>query len=219
MRAQLLRNGGLVWAASLLLTLALAGCDAGAPGTRGEQASAGAARAGEPGSGGDPAAAGGYGAPGAADRSAGPAAPDRGARPDFSGRVTRWMDGDSFLMRADGRDVEVRIADIDAPEKGQPFADASRDALRELAEGSAVRVEPITTDRYGRTIGRVFVGGTDVGRFLVEQGLAWVSDRHAEDPALFAAQDRAEASGRGLWSLPDGEREPPWEWRARQPRH
>jgi endonuclease YncB( thermonuclease family) len=29
-------------------------------------------------------------------------------------------------------------------------------------------------DRYGRTIGRVFVGGVDVNAALVEQGAAWV---------------------------------------------
>jgi endonuclease YncB( thermonuclease family) len=68
-------------------------------------------------------------------------------------------------------------------------------------------------DRYGRTIGRVFVGGVDVNAALVEQGAAWVYRRYAKDPSLFRLEAQAKAAKRGLWGLPKAQRCPPWDWR------
>lgn len=68
-------------------------------------------------------------------------------------------------------------------------------------------------DRYGRTVGRVYVGGMDVNAELVRQGAAWVYRHYAKDPALFALEDEARAAKRGLWTLPEAQQIPPWEWR------
>src|SRR5690606_23557639 len=52
------------------------------------------------------------------------AAQDPARRPQaVQGSVVRVLDGDSLLMRAAGGELRgVRIAGIDAPEKGQPHA-------------------------------------------------------------------------------------------------
>lgn len=69
------------------------------------------------------------------------------------------------------------------------------------------------TDRYGRTVGRVYVGDTDVNAELVKQGAAWVYRQYAKDPSLYALENEAKAARRGLWGLPETERCPPWDWR------
>ncbi len=59
------------------------------------------------------------------------------------------------------RQVRVRLAEIDAPERGQPHGDRARQALSDLAFGRAVRVAVVDTDNYGRTVrpvGRRAVG-------------------------------------------------------------
>ena len=74
----------------------------------------------------------------------------------------------------------------------------------------------VDTDRYGRTVGRVFVGQTDVNAALVRQGAAWVYRQYAHDPALLVLEQAARDDRRGLWALPEAERVPPWEWRRQR---
>jgi endonuclease YncB( thermonuclease family) len=135
---------------------------------------------------------------------------------DFSGTVTRIFDGDSFLVRPQrGRDVDVRLIDIDAPEKGQPHADRSRAAVERLIGSRAVFVDVIDTDQYGRKLARVYrePDRLDVTRTLVHDGHVWVYRRTARDQALFKLEDAAKASRSGLWSLPAHDRMPPWRFR------
>lgn len=97
-------------------------------------------------------------------------------------------DGDT--LRCDGE--KIRISNIDAPElAGSPRCDPdnlrgganpswcdfelgerSGDALRALVRNGKVAIERSGEDQYGRTLGRVSVDGTDVGDYLVAQGLA-----------------------------------------------
>ena len=70
------------------------------------------------------------------------------------------------------------------------------------------------TDRYGRTVGRVFAGALDVNAEMVRRGAAWVYRRHSDDPVLLRLEQAARAERTGLWGLPEAERTPPWEWRA-----
>ncbi len=139
----------------------------------------------------------------------------------ISGRATRIHDGDSFAMLAtDGRRLTIRISGIDAPEKGQPFADRSRQHLVELIADRDLAIAPIKTDMYGRIVAVVHVGELDVGLAQVRSGMAWHFRRYARDqsPAHRQAYARAESVARdariGLWR----DRSPlePWRYREQQ---
>jgi endonuclease YncB( thermonuclease family) len=132
--------------------------------------------------------------------------------------VGHVKDGDSLVLLSGGQRLEVRIAEIDAPELGQPFGRKARQALLRRVEGREVRLEVVDHDRYDRTVGRLFVGDEDVGRALVREGTAWVSRRYGRDPGLFELEAEARAARRGLWALPEAERTPPWRWRDAHPR-
>ena len=69
----------------------------------------------------------------------------------------------------------------------------------------------ITTDRYGRIVGRVYVGGIDVNRELVAQGYAGVYRKYSDDAELLRLEAEAKQKGLGLWAEPNPV--PPWEWR------
>ncbi len=71
-------------------------------------------------------------------------------------------------------------------------------------------------DRYGRAVGRVRVGAVDVNAEMVRRGAAWVYQRYTRDPALLRTEAEARTARRGLWALPEAQRVPPWEWRARR---
>lgn len=131
--------------------------------------------------------------------------------------VVAIADGDTLTcLTDDKRQVKVRLAEIDAPEKKQAFGARSRQSLAELCHERRASVQVVTTDRYGRTVGRVMCAGTDANAEQIRRGFAWVYDRYVTDRSLYALQDEARAAGRGLWVEPEPVR--PWEWRKAVPR-
>jgi endonuclease YncB( thermonuclease family) len=141
---------------------------------------------------------------------------------DFSGTVRKIFDGDSFLVRpAKGRDIDVRLQDIDAPEKDQPYGSAARSALVNLIGDRKVFVDVLDTDRYGRKVVRVYrePDRLDVVKALVRDGHVWVYRRTVHDRSLIPLEDAARASHRGLWALPAKDLVPPWQHRYQQRRN
>ena len=136
------------------------------------------------------------------------------ARADFRGRVVAVHDGDTISVLVDQSPVRVRLAGVDAPERGQPFANASRHALEALVAAREVQVVERGRDGYGRVLGQVIVGVIDVGTEQVRSGYAWVYRRFERDARLIALEAEAKAARRGLWR--DPKPVPPWRWRERQ---
>lgn len=132
---------------------------------------------------------------------------------DLNGRVVAIADGDTFtLLTEDKQQVKIRLAEIDAPESGQPYGNRSKQALSGLIFGEDVRVEVQTTDRYGRTVGRPFVGDLDICAEMVGMGAAWAYREYLKDQSLLGLEQEAKASKRGVWGLSEAST-PPWEWR------
>ena len=139
---------------------------------------------------------------------------------DFSGTVGRIFDGDSFLVRPakardESLDIDVRLQDIDAPEKSQPYGNNARAALVDMIADRDVFVDVIDTDRYGRKIVRVFrePDRLDVIKALVRDGHVWVYRRTVHDTSLVGLEDTAREARRGLWALPEEDLMPPWQYR------
>jgi len=137
------------------------------------------------------------------------------ATAQISGRVVGIADGDTLTLLDQGRhQTKVRLAEIDAPESHQPYGSRAKQALSGLVFDKEVRVVVVDIDRYGRTVGRVYLGTLDVSAEMVRQGAAWVFLRYNRDPALLPLEPAAREARRGLWALPEAERMPPWKWRA-----
>ena len=108
------------------------------------------------------------------------------------------QDGDTFKL--EDNKTRVRLWGIDAPEKGQPYADEARDRLKELCEGKAVRLEIKDTDQYGRKTAIVWLGKTNINLQLVKEGLAWHYAYFAPDAKdLETAEKAARKARKGLW--------------------
>jgi len=133
---------------------------------------------------------------------------------ELTGTVVGISDGDTLRLLVGREQVVIRLDQIDAPEKAQPFGTRSRQSLAELCHQRDVRVVEGGRDRYGRTIGTVFVDGVNVSAEQVRRGMAWVFVRYARDPALYAIEREAREAGRGVWTDPDPI--PPWEWRRQR---
>jgi endonuclease YncB( thermonuclease family) len=135
----------------------------------------------------------------------------------ISGRVVGISDGDTLtLLTTDRKRVRIRLAEIDAPEKGQPFAQRSRQRLSQLVFSKTVTVTTRGKDQYGRILGKVFVGGTNVNAEMVRSGAAWAYRDYLTDYSLVSREAEARKSRSGLWAQDGGQTVPPWEWRNGQ---
>lgn len=127
-------------------------------------------------------------------------------------RVIRVADGDTFTgLDAENRQVKVRLHGIDAPEAKQPFGNVSKKALSDLIAGKTVSVEEVDRDKFGRTVGRVTIGGKPVNAEQVRAGLAWRYTTYDRRNEFGALEDDARRQHRGLWA--DAAPVAPWEWR------
>jgi len=135
------------------------------------------------------------------------------------GRVIHVSDGDTVvILTAKREEVKIRLHGIDCPESGQAFGMAAKRQMLDLAGGKDVTVVPMSTDRYGRTVGEVFLSdGTSLNKTLVSTGYAWWYQRYApHDIELSALEAEARRVRRGLWA--DTAPTPPWEWRKEKSR-
>lgn len=131
------------------------------------------------------------------------------------GTVVHIADGDTLtLLTSSNKQIKIRLAGIDSPEKSQPFGNKAKQALAALTFQKYVIVNVQTIDRYGRSVGRVYVQGLDVNAELVKHGYAWVYRKYTNDEDLYAFEAEAKLEKRGLWLS----QKPiaPWNWRKGQ---
>jgi endonuclease YncB( thermonuclease family) len=134
-------------------------------------------------------------------------------RAAYQAEVIGITDGDTIEVLRGRSRMKLRLDGIDAPERGQAFAERARERVSVLAFGKTVRVEPRGNDRYGRALARVVLpDGSILNETLVAEGLAWWYRRYApKQRRLEELEEGARDKGIGLWA--DAEPTPPWLWR------
>lgn len=132
----------------------------------------------------------------------------------LTGRVVGIMDGDTFkLLTQDSTLVKVRLANIDCPEKKQPFSAKAKEFTSNAIFGKTVTISILKTDRYKRYISNVtYNENLSLCHELVKAGLAWHFVRYSNDSALQQLENTARKNKRGLWQ--DPKPIAPWEWRT-----
>jgi endonuclease YncB( thermonuclease family) len=125
-------------------------------------------------------------------------------------------DGDTLTARcgeaAFPQALSIRLAEIDAPERKQPFGEASKWHLSSLCYREMAEVRPIGRDRYGRTVARVTCRGIDANAAMVRAGMAWAFTKYQKDPLIPLLEAQARSGRLGLWA--DRAPVPPWLWRV-----
>lgn len=133
----------------------------------------------------------------------------------FSGKVLAVLDGDTLLVLRGGNPVKVRLAEVDAPEKAQPYGTASQKSLAELVMGKQIKAAVRAADDYGRLAATVHADGFNVNHEQVRRGMAWEYSRFHSNRGLMALQHEAQQAKRGLWA--DEEAVEPSQWRKQHP--
>jgi endonuclease YncB( thermonuclease family) len=134
---------------------------------------------------------------------------------ELSGRVSKVADGDTItIVDSQGEKHKVRLFGIDSPESDQPHYHSAKAALRNIVDGKPVGIDVKDTDKYGRVVGTVFLGGRNVNLEMVKLGYAWWYEYYAPlNGNLREAQEQARAYERGLWA--ESKPTAPWDWRRR----
>jgi endonuclease YncB( thermonuclease family) len=101
---------------------------------------------------------------------------------------------------------------IDAPEKAQDFGQAAKKHLSGLIFDKEVKVDVTDIDRYGRSIGKVYLDDKYINLEMVKAGMAWHYVQYAKhDKDLQEAEVSARENKFGLWSQPEPLE--PWKFR------
>lgn len=126
----------------------------------------------------------------------------------IDGRVTAVADGDTLDIVPTGerRSIRVRVFGIDAPEKGEPFANEARNRARVLAFDKPARMTGVSVDTYGRLVARVRIGDVDLALDLLSTGLACHYRRYSNDRQQADAEAAAKSRALGFWAA--GARKP-----------
>jgi micrococcal nuclease len=135
---------------------------------------------------------------------------------DFTGPVVSVLDGDTIEVLHNNRAERIRLSGIDCPEKGQAYGNNAKHAASALVFGKEVTLQTHGKDKYGRTLGDVFLlDGTNVNHALVKDGWCWWYRKYAPaDTVLEGLEKDARDARKGLWA--DPQPVPPWEWRKRK---
>ena len=82
-------------------------------------------------------------------------------------RVTKVIDGDTFMTAS--RKNPVRLANVDAPEKGARGGAAATKALKDMIQGETVSIDTVARDTYGRSVAKVKVSRNSVNKAVKDR--------------------------------------------------
>lgn len=145
--------------------------------------------------------------------------------------VTEVIDGDTITCQGCGIIFRVRLAGIDAPEKGkrkrpeQPYAEAARKFLEDLILGKKVLIKQIELDHYNYVLGIVYLekesgffssDRQEINLEMLKSGFAEIPRRkHKFDIRPYRqAEQEAKAQKLNIWSQED--HVSPREWRRKR---
>lgn len=119
---------------------------------------------------------------------------------ELTGKVVKVADGDTItILNSDNESIRIRLDGIDCPEKSQDYDQKAKDYTSALCAGKQVKIISYSKDRYGRILGVVMVGSTNVNKELLKSGLAWHYKQYNKDKELSELERIARVSKLGLW--------------------
>ena len=135
---------------------------------------------------------------------------------EIKGLVVGVSDGDTITVLDDmdkGR-FRIRLYGIDAPEKNQDFGQKAKQYLSSRLFRKSVVIRYKEIDRYGRIVGKVYLGHIEINLEILQNGYAWHYKNYDNSEEYSLAELNAKRKGIGLWSMKNPI--PPWTFRKKK---
>jgi len=132
----------------------------------------------------------------------------------LTGKVIGIVDGDTYdLLTPDKETLRIRTAAIDAPERGMPFYNVSKQYLAKLCFGKMVSLKIDARDRYDRIVAFTYLpDNAEVSIEMLKAGMAWHFKKYNTDKDLAQLEIEARNARKGLWV----DKDPMEPWRNRK---
>ena len=136
------------------------------------------------------------------------------AQSPIQGKVVGVADGDTITVLQDSKQYKIRLYGIDTPEKKQGFGQKAKKFTSDMVFRQQVKIVAYDTDRYGRTVGMVYIGKKCLNEELIKNGYAWVYKKYCSESFCnrwLQLERKARVNKLGLWTYDNPVA--PWEFR------
>lgn len=133
---------------------------------------------------------------------------------ELIGKVVGVHDGDTVMLLTPEKErIKIRLDEIDAPELKQPYGMQSKKLLSNKIFEKDIKLAWSKKDRYGRTLGKIYLNDKYINAEMIKDGGAWVYRAYSKNKDLIQLEEKARENKKGLWALQDDQVIAPWEWR------
>lgn len=127
-------------------------------------------------------------------------------------KVIAIKDGDTVVVLLEGNiQKTLRLGEVDCPENSQPFGKNAKQFTSDQIFGKQINFIETDTDRYGRTIAKIYYDNKYLSAEIIKAGFGWWYYHYSNDKNLKMLEEEASKNKIGLWFDPNSI--PPWEWR------
>lgn len=128
-------------------------------------------------------------------------------------KVIEVSDGDTVtVLLKNNKKLKLRLAEVDCPEKGQPFGKNAKQFTAEQIFGKHITFTKTGKDRYGRNIAKIhYDKGKYLSAELIKNGFGWWYYSYSKNKELGILEAKARSKKLGLWQ--DKKAISPWDYR------
>lgn len=116
----------------------------------------------------------------------------------ITGKVTRIIDGDTLQLE---NNQKIRLKGINTMETGDIYSDLAKNFLQEEVLRKEIKIINHGTDKYGRTLGTIFLQNENINKKILSNGLAtlyyYETDTYYEE--MQKAEEFARLNNLGIW--------------------
>lgn len=129
-----------------------------------------------------------------------------------SGKVIKIKDGDTIVvLDSNNNQTILRLAEVDCPESSQDFGKKAKEFTSEQVALKTVSYKIVDTDRYGRSIAKVYYDYKYLSAEIIKNGFGWHYKKYSKSIELSNLERAAKTKKIGLWS--SYKNIAPWDYR------
>ena len=127
----------------------------------------------------------------------------------YEGTVTKVIDGNTLNAFVNGREIILKLSDIDAPELKQSFGNEAKQFNEKLALNKKIKIlteRPISSSTE-QVFAEIYVPSKQdsLNQELVRQGLAWANSKKNNLNPYFLTEEFARKKRLSIWSQANSE--------------